>query len=154
MHDPGRPEALMADILAFVLAADGAPADRAHADAVDVVALVRDTPVVKATNNCRGQTAAAAHALLMRTRKAIKFAREATRPKEHMEAALNVYNQKHAKHVADVVDVQHGTVPKVVGRGQYKRWTPGAILRVCFGSARRSTTRAALRFAASAMAVV
>lgn len=43
----------MADILAFVPAADQAPTDRAHAGPIDVVALVRDTPVVKATSNCR-----------------------------------------------------------------------------------------------------
>ena len=51
----------------------------------------------------------------------------------HVDAKITAANSK-AKTATQLVDVTERRPRKIFGRGQYKKWLPPAILRVCFGS--------------------
>ena len=71
--------------------------------------------------------------LHMRREKALRRLAQSSKVTRQMHLRIRRYNESVAVRQTEVIDVAARNHVKVKGKGAYKRWTPGALQRLCWG---------------------
>lgn len=130
----------MEDVVGSVLAlVSYTHCDRDDADPVQFVhnsIVPSANSIVPREYRIKGSFAAKSHGRLMRQTKVLKQTKSPKLP-QLLHAQVSLHNMRYAVRPSDEM-VLSGPRRQVKGRGKYRLWTMGAVLRACWGTSRTS----------------